>query len=218
MYHYVRDVDPTTDELGYNLSIAPDLFEEHLAWLAENDYTPVRMDTLTECLRGWRECPDNPVALTFDDGYVDAATEALPLLQRFGFTATFYIVTDFVGRPGYMTWDDIRNLQANGMEIGSHTLSHPDLTYYDPEVVYDEIVLSRVIIQRKLGAPVHSFCYPLGRYDESYMPELVREAGYTNAVTTYPGFEMGPFYELPRRRILGGEGAEAIAWYVSQPQ
>jgi peptidoglycan/xylan/chitin deacetylase (PgdA/CDA1 family) len=216
MYHYVRTVDPAEDELGYNLSVTPERFAEHLEWLHTNGYTPIRMDHLADCLRGRDICPDNAVALTFDDGYEDAATAALPLLEQYGYPATFYIVTEFVGRPGYMSWDQIRLLHESGMEIGSHTLTHPDLTARDAEVAYNEIAESRAIIEEQIGAPVRSFSYPIGSYNGELAAQ-VREAGYTNAVTTYPGSGIEHVFELPRRRIMGGETVEALAWYVSKP-
>jgi peptidoglycan/xylan/chitin deacetylase (PgdA/CDA1 family) len=217
MYHYVRTVDPAEDELGYRLSVSPDVFDEQVAWLSENGFTSVRMDTLSECLRGLTRCPEKPVALTFDDGYADAATEALPVLERYGFTATFYIVTGFVGRPGYMTWEQIELLRDSGMEIGSHSLSHPDLAAHSSEAAYEEITQSRRIIEEQIGMPVRSFCYPIGSYTPE-IADIVREAGYTNAVTTYPGTDMELLFELPRQRILGGESIEALAWYVAAPE
>jgi peptidoglycan/xylan/chitin deacetylase (PgdA/CDA1 family) len=216
MYHYIRTVDPQEDQLGYNLSVTPEIFEEHIVWLRKMGYTSIRMDRLSDCLRGLRECPDKPVVLTFDDGYADAATEALPILERHGFTATFYVVIDFVGRPGYMTWEQVKLLHESGMEIGSHSVSHPDLTARDPEVAFEEISRSRAILEQQLGAPVRSFSYPIGSYDET-VAEFARQVGYTSAVTVYPGSDMTLMYELPRRRIMGGEPLEAIVWYVAEP-
>jgi peptidoglycan/xylan/chitin deacetylase (PgdA/CDA1 family) len=115
-----------------------------------------------------------------------------------------------------MSWEQIRLLHESGMEIGSHTLTHPDLTARDPEVAYSEIAESRAIIEEQLGAPVRSFSYPIGSYT-SELATMVREAGYTNAVTTHPGSGAEHMFELPRRRIMGGETVEALAWYVSKP-
>lgn len=213
MYHYIRTVDEEEDELGYNLSIAPELLEEHLIWLRDNDYTSMRMDDLAECLYGDVVCPERVVVLTFDDGYEDAATQALPLLEMYGFTGTFYIIANFVGVDGYMSWEQINMLHAAGMEIGSHTLTHPDLTVLDKKQVAQEIVKSKIIIEDHIGAPVQSFCYPYGRYEED-IAEMVHDAGYTNAVTTYPSRELEYMYELPRYRMFGGESVETLAIYA----
>src|SRR5204862_1362473 len=107
MYHYIRFVDATIDELGYNLSITPDDFAQQLAWLSEQGYTTVSMTTAQHCLRGEIACPPNPIALTFDDGYEDAYNTALPIMQRYSMHGTFYIVNSFVGQPGYMTWEQL---------------------------------------------------------------------------------------------------------------
>ncbi|NJL03876.1 MAG: polysaccharide deacetylase family protein [Chloroflexaceae bacterium] len=216
MYHYVREVDPVQDELGYRLSVTPDVFEQQLLWLKERAYVTISMAHLTECLNGQRTCPPNAVVLTFDDGYADAATEALPLLLKHGFTATFYVVPGFVGKPGYMDWEQIRLLHTSGMEIGSHSISHPDLSALDAEAVRMELTESRAIIEAELGAPVRSFCYPAGKYADTVI-ELAQAAGYTNAVTTWQGRNMQRIFELPRRRVLGGDPVEAMGWYLAMP-
>lgn len=217
MYHYVRNVDEEEDPLGYNLSITPALFEQHLQWFRDNNVATLRMDTVAKCLRGLERCPNRAVALTFDDGYEDAATQAYPLLKKYGFTATFYIVTELVGRPGYMTWEQVQMLHDNGMEIGSHTMQHFDLPACEPEVAYDEIVQSRKILEEKLGAPVVSFSYPVGSYNED-IANMVYEAGYSNAVTTVPSTNQEYLYEIPRQRIMGGETSEALTYYIPLPE
>ncbi len=214
MYHYIRVADENADPVGYRLSILPERFAEQMAWLQEHAYTPMRMDDLAACLRGQQDCPDQPVALTFDDGYADAATEALPILNAYGFKATFYIVPGFVGRPGYMSWEQIELLHNSGMEIGSHTMNHADLTgLEDVKAIRNELVQSREVLEQRLGAPVRSFCYPAGSYAPQIMEE-VRRAGYTNAVITAPGDQIGNLYEIPRRRVLGGETIAGFPWYM----
>lgn len=216
MYHYIRTVDEGEDPLGYRLSITPEVFAQQMEWLHTNDYTPIRMDMLSACLRGQTTCPENPVALTFDDGYADAATAALPILKQYGFVATFYVVINFIGQPGYMTWEQIELMRDSGMEIGSHTISHADLTVLSLEEAQAQVVDSRQILEERLGIPILSFCYPIGSYNPE-VAELVRDAGYTSAVTVIPGSSMELMYELPRRRIVGGESLEGFAWYLLPP-
>ncbi len=213
MYHYIRTVDEQADPLGYRLSITPERFDEQMEWLRDNDYTPIRMDTLSACLRGLTRCPQNPVALTFDDGYTDAATEALPILKKYGFVATFYVVVNFVGEPGYMTWEQIELLRDSGMEIGSHTINHFDLTGLDLATAHDEIATSRQLLAERLEVPVVSFSYPVGSYTTA-LADMVRSAGYTNAVIVLPGNRITHMYEIPRRRVLGGESIAGFPWYM----
>lgn len=213
MYHYIRTVDEASDPLGYRLSVDPATFAQQMDWIATQGYTPMRMRDLADCLRSRMPCPMHPLAITFDDGYDNHATQALPILQRYHFPATFYIVGNFVGQPNYMTWEDLARLREAGMELGAHTMTHLDLATLGLPDAQREIVDSRSALERQLGIAVLSFSYPAG----SYTPEvatLVREAGFSNAVTTLSEHSFSLLYELPRRRIVGGEGMEAFRGYV----
>lgn len=214
MYHYVRVVDETRDPLGYRLSVAPERFAEQMAWLHAHGYTPLRMNELAACVRGQQPCPPQAVALTFDDGYEDMATAALPILQQYGFPATFYIIVNFVGYPGYMSWEQIEQLRDAGMEIGAHTLTHADLTGLPPERAWIEIEQSRMVLEERLGMPITSFSYPAGSHNAELV-EMVYAAGYNNAVTTLPETEIVHMYKIPRRRILGGETIAGFPWYLA---
>ncbi len=215
MYHYIREVDPDADPLGFRLSVRPDRFAEHLAWLRERGYVGLRMRDLAACLRA-NDCPRRAVALTFDDGYADNVTTALPLLRRYGFVATFFIVTGFVGREGYMDWEDLALLRDSGMELGAHTVSHADLEALDLDQARHEILASRRALEERLGIEVVSFSYPAGSYT-SAVRRLIREAGFSSAVTTAPAERLERLDALPRRRVLGGETLEGYRWYFVPP-
>lgn len=213
MYHYVREVDASTDPLGYSLSVTPANFAAQLETIARLGYTPVTMAEALACLQGAAGCPPRPVALTFDDGYADAYSAALPLLRERGFAATFYIVADFVGQPGYMTMEQLRELAAAGMEIGAHSVSHPDLTALDEATARYEINESRQRVAALTGAPVTSFCYPAGRYNP-LVRALVQEAGFTSAVTTIQSADFNDTLALPRVRIDGATDISGFAWLL----
>ncbi|MDQ2996883.1 MAG: polysaccharide deacetylase family protein [Chloroflexota bacterium] len=213
MYHYIRSVDQGSDPLGYELSVTPDDFNNQMTWLHEQGYIGVRMDGITRCLRGEAPCPAKAIALTFDDGYVDAYTDALPVLRRYGLVATFYIVTNFVGQPGYMTWEQVAALRDAGMEIGAHTVSHLDLTSLDWETANVEIAQSKAELDHHLNMNVTSFCYPTGLYNAG-VEEQVRASGYLNATTTRWDNDISDIMALPRRRISGGTALDSFAWIV----
>lgn len=210
MYHYVRVVDAGADPMGYNLSIAPTLFDQQMQWLRDNGYATVTMATAQRCIAGEAACPPNALALTFDDGYIDAYTDVLPVLQRYGFTATFYIVNNFVGQPPYLNWEQVAALHTAGMEIGAHTLDHLDLTQIAPADAQTQIRQSKLDIEAKIGVAVNSFCYPAGRYNGD-VAVWVRAAGYTNATTTRWDDDYSDIFGLPRRRIEGGKGLDVFA-------
>ena len=213
MYHYVRAVDQASDPLGYALSIAPEAFEQQMAWLYERGYATVRMDTLARCLRREALCPTRPVALTFDDGYEDAYSAVLPVLQRYGFTATFYIVSGFVGQSGYMGWEQLAGLRDAGMEIGAHSVDHLNLTSLDSAEASRQIAQSKADIERGLGINVTSFCYPAGLYDAA-IEEQVRAAGFLSATTTRWDSDYSDPLALPRRRVAGGTGVDRFVGIV----
>jgi peptidoglycan/xylan/chitin deacetylase (PgdA/CDA1 family) len=202
MYHYVRNVDPTRDRIGYGLSVSPAKFAAQMDWLYREGYTTLRMETVARCLSGLQTCPPRSVALTFDDGYEDAYRNALPVLQHYNFVATFYIVTDFVGYTGYMNWEQLRAMRDAGMEIGAHSNTHLDLTSLDPFRATEEIAGSGQRLARELQTPITSFCYPGGQFNLA-VKELVRQAGYATAVTTQQLFDQRDLLALPRARIQG---------------
>ncbi|NTW97738.1 MAG: polysaccharide deacetylase family protein, partial [Oscillochloris sp.] len=217
MYHYVRTVDPGIDPLGYGLSVTPAQFAAQLDWLRRAGYDTVQMSALAGCARGESPCPARAVALTFDDGYMDAYSDALPLLQQYGATATFYIVSGFVGQEAYMGWDEIRALRSAGMEIGAHSISHIDLTTLSYYENVDQIARSGQEIAAQIGAPVRSFCYPAGQFNAE-IATITRDAGYTSATTTVQEGAQDDLFALPRLRVYGDmsqAGFEAtVAAYV----
>ncbi|KKQ17109.1 MAG: Polysaccharide deacetylase [Berkelbacteria bacterium GW2011_GWB1_38_5] len=202
MYHYIRNAEGES-ELGKNLSVSPKNFEDQIKWLKENNFESLKASDLAD--------PDKkelsriafekkkPIVITFDDGYEDAYTNALPVLQKYEMTATFYIIRDFVGRPEYMNQTQINKLQSNGFEIGSHTLSHPDLSKADTADTKAQIFDSK---ENAL-----SFCYPAGKYNPTTV-SLVKEAGYLTAVTTNGRIadQNSNLLELPRVRINESSG------------
>jgi peptidoglycan/xylan/chitin deacetylase (PgdA/CDA1 family) len=212
MYHYVRNVDQGSDPLGYELSLTPELFEAHMAWLHEQGYRTLRMDSVARCIANGA-CPAKALALTFDDGYEDAFTTVWPVLQRYGFTATFYIISGFVGQPGYMSWEQLAALRDSGMEIGAHTIDHYDLTTLDPAESERQIVQSKIDLEHQLGISIVSFCYPTGLYNGSIV-EQTRAAGYLSATTTRWDNDYSDLMALPRRRISGGMGVDSLAAIV----
>jgi peptidoglycan/xylan/chitin deacetylase (PgdA/CDA1 family) len=213
MYHYIREVDKAADPLGFRLSVRPDRFAEQMDWLAVNGYSPLTISDLAACLRRERNCPARPVAITFDDGYADQALNALPVLNAHGFSATFYIATGLVGRPGYMSWEQLELLRDSGMELGAHSVSHADLAALPLSAALHEITASRRALERRLDIRVRSFSYPAGSYTRPVV-ELVVEAGFSSAVGTAAATHPSRLFELPRRRVLGGETIAGFPWYM----
>ena len=142
------------------------------------------------------------MVLTFDDGYKDNIDNALPILKKYGFKATVYVITDSIGQDRYMNWDDLKNLKNNGWAIGSHTQTHPDLTQINIDNVKDQLERSKQTLEKKLKIKINDFCYPSGKYNDNIINE-VKNTGYNDAVTTKPGSKnnIDHKYELNRIRI-----------------
>lgn len=202
MYHYIRDASGES-QLGKNLSVHPKNFELHLKWLQENNYESLTLADLADpekkVLSKIIGEKKKPIVITFDDGYQDAYINALPILEKYKMTATFYIIRNYVGKAEYMNQEQINNLEKAGFEIGSHTLSHPDLTKLTTTEAQKQIFDSR--------EKAITFCYPAGKYDATTV-SLVQQAGYQMAVTTHFGIanQGSSVLELPRVRVEEGSG------------
>jgi peptidoglycan/xylan/chitin deacetylase (PgdA/CDA1 family) len=208
MYHYVRTVTNPKDRLGIRLSVTPRLFAAQMQYLADNGYTTLTMADLDAILSGRKPLPRKPVALTFDDGYEDFYTTAWPILQQHHFKATSYIITGFVGGAAYMTWDQIRQLDATGMvDFGAHTEHHLDLQGLNASRLWTEVDGSKLDLEQHLGHQVLDFCYPSGEYNALVITDVQR-AGYETATTTHSGYlqSLQWAFTLPRIRVTGTDG------------
>ncbi len=169
------------------------VFAEQMAYLYSHQYTPI---TVTQFIHARSKhtstLPERPVALTFDDGYADFFTAALPVLQQYKFAATLYVTTAFIGGKSrwlryeretsrsMLTWDQLVEINASGIECGAHTHSHPQLDTLPYVVARDEILQCKRLLEDHLGQEIFSFAYPFG-YHTAQVRQLVREAGYTSA-------------------------------------
>ncbi len=216
MYHYIRPDPGPDDPVGQTLSVSPEVFAGHLAYLAEQGYSTITMTELADAWQGRRSLPSKPIVLTFDDGYRDFYTNAWPLLEQYGFSATIYVFDAVLDQPDYLTREMILELDASGtIDIGSHTIYHNDLPGLSDSDAEDEIIGSKRALEELLGHSVRTFAYPHGSYSERDVA-LVRAGGYTLAVTTEWGHaepSMDPEL-LPRIRMWGWTTTEELAGWL----
>lgn len=194
MYHQI-DVPPTRGTPLRGLVVSQRSFARQMGLLRLLGYKGVSMRDLEPYLRG--EKHGKVVGITFDDGYRNNLVNALPILLRNGFTATCYAVSSMMG--GTNSWDqglvaektlmsesEWRTWIAGGMDVGSHTRTHADLTSSSPDQAQEEIVGSKKELQYLLDYEVRHFCYPYGRFRLEHSL-LAKEAGYVTATTTHRG-------------------------------
>ncbi|MDH4208441.1 MAG: polysaccharide deacetylase family protein, partial [Anaerolineae bacterium] len=188
MYHHIGEPGPAADAIRSDLSVSPENFEGQLRYLVEHGYEPTTLESLVLHLQVGRPLPGKPVILTFDDGFRDQYTAAYPLLRKYGFAGTFFVITRFAdeGRPDYMSWAEIELLHAGGMEIGSHSYTHPGLEGKTFDYVVWQVLGSKEAIEARTREPVRFFSYPSGQYDQLVV-DVLRSAGYWTAVTVKPG-------------------------------
>jgi peptidoglycan/xylan/chitin deacetylase (PgdA/CDA1 family) len=211
MYHYIRVNPDPRDRVGYNLSVTPDDFSRQMDWLEVNGYHPVTLEDLRGYVLGGSGLPSRPVVLTFDDGYRDLYSTAFPVLLRHQFKSVAYIVPGFLGSPSNVTADQVLEMEANGVEIGSHTVSHADLTRLSAGDLHREVFDSKAMLEALVGHPVLDFCYPAGRFNDAVV-KAVEAAGYLSATTTQPGtaHSAGDRFMWTRVRVSGGEPLERL--------
>ena len=200
MYHHVG----ANFRSRYNISVRD--FDAQMAYLAQHGYTTVSIDQIAAALRGQGGLPPCPVALTFDDGYADVHTNALPILKHDGLHATFYIVAGFISTTNrFMNWNQVKDLAAQGMFIGSHSYTHPFLAQLAGPRLPHQIVDSKTRLEQELGIPITTFAYPFGSFSLTAM-RAVSEAGYTAAVWTGYGARQTSnlIYKLSRFGMYDG--------------
>lgn len=203
MYHAVLPGSSTPD---WTWAVSAGRLQAQLDYLAREGWTCVTMASLLEP----ENLPAKTVVITFDDGYADNLT-AMEMLIRHGMKATWFVVTGSVGAtpkwhadgrpPGrLLSAPELRDMHAAGMEIGSHTRSHRPLTETPPQAWDDELRGSREDLEDLLGAPVTSFAFPYGKFDDAGVA-AVRNAGYRAACTTRSGWALRDHDALRMRRV-----------------
>lgn len=174
-------------ELGNEVRMPPDQFEAQMAYLSNNGYQSITMNQLYQAFYQGGSLPPKPFVVTFDDGYVDNYTTAFPILKKYGFTATVFMVSSYVDGEGFMSWPQLKELVASGWEIEGHTKTHPYLSKIERVSLLDELKSSKELLEQGLGQKVNFLAYSYGDFN-SVVSKAVKEAGYLMAFTTQRGW------------------------------
>jgi peptidoglycan/xylan/chitin deacetylase (PgdA/CDA1 family) len=181
-------------------SVDPQEFEEQMRYLVENGYQAVSLQELFDSYAGRITLPAKPVVITFDDGYVDNYTAALPIMERYGMRATVFIIINVVGQPDYLSWQQIEEMSNRHTEIGSHTMNHVALSEITPTERLLEITASKALLEQRLGKPVEFLAYPYGKFDVATEDSL-RQAGYRGACSGVAGLNFSDDNPYTLKRI-----------------
>lgn len=209
-YHRVCRIEDRGPD-SPSLCVSPEQFESQMHFLKVMGYGTVSVQDAAAALEGRKNLPPRCVALTFDDGYEDNFLRAFPVLKKYGFVATIFVVTDGIGKNN--SWDSgsaallkeeqIREMSRAGIIFGSHTASHLDLTQGSEDKIRDELTRSKQKVESLTSRRDTCFCYPYTRLVPR-VKELVKECGYYCAVSGDPLniVDKDDVYELPRVQVF----------------
>lgn len=207
MYHYISSPPDAADVYRRDLSTPPDAFHAQMDYLFYQGFTPITLGDLDTALLTGLELPAKPVILTFDDGYADHHAHAFPILREFGFTGTFFVITGRADEadPAHLSWPQIAEMSAAGMQMESHTKSHPDLRGRDADFLVYELLGSLESLRHYTGGAGQMFAYPAGQYDDAVL-RMLASLEIRRAVTTQPGdwHTTDNRLELTRTRVSAG--------------
>ena len=212
VYHQISEAPPKGAPFR-SLYVSPQSFARQMALLKLLGYQGLSMGALLPYLLGRKS--GKVVGITFDDGYRNNLSHALPVLVRHGFSSTCYVVSNLLGQTNVwdrdigiaqvplMTADELRQWVAGGQEVGSHTQNHARLLQCDASSALAEMTQDRAALEGLLGVPVRHFCYPYGEYAPEHMA-MAQQAGFQTVTTTRRGRSAMPsdLLELPRVPVL----------------
>ena len=187
MYHQIATTTPEEDP--FRLAVPPKRFETQMRYLSDHGFKTATLNEVISWVENGENPPGSRIVITFDDGYLDNYTNAFPVLQKYGFSVTIFLVSDFLGKSrswghGHpaclMDWGHAREMSRFGVSFNAHTCTHPDLTTLSNQEASRELIESRKKIEDALGVAVRHFAYPWGRYDKRIM-QLTEDAGYEAA-------------------------------------
>jgi len=239
MYHSITDQDESSVHAYYRTTTSPGRFAGQLKFLQGEGYTSCSLAHAMNLLQTKAPTREKLVVITFDDGYSDFYRHAFPVLQQYGFSATVFLPTAYIGDTPIsfkgkdcLTWAEVRELNKFGIRFGSHTVTHPQLRELSVRSINNEVVNSKAAIEENLGSAVDSFAYPYAfpQADTDFRKMLrdsLCRAGYQNGVSTVVGrancaseplfLERLPVNTCDDNALFRAKLAGAYDW-IAQPQ
>ncbi len=205
-------------EKNNELRIPKDKFREQMQYLKDNGFHPITLDELYSNIVFNTTLQDKPIVLTFDDGYSDNYTNAYPVLKEFGFKATVFVITGCIGTGPFLNADQLKEMDKNGVEIQSHTVTHKKpLSEMTAAEQKTELQDSKAALESLLGKKVDYFAYPWGKYNTDTL-KLIQESGYKMAFTTAEGKadKSNGIYKLKRIYISNNYSMDYYKKLVNQ--
>lgn len=209
-YHQVRDWKESDSKTSRAYIVPEAIFRDQMKSLADSGYHPILPDQLYEYLVYGKELPSKPVMITFDDTRLDQFTAALPELNKYGFKGVFFIMTVSLGKPGYMSREQVKQLSDEGHTIGSHTYDHQNVKKYIDKDWEEQIAKPSKQLQAITGKPVEYFAYPFGLWNKEAIPHL-KEHGFKSVFQlSTDRDENDPLFTIRRIIVTGDRGGTGM--------
>jgi peptidoglycan/xylan/chitin deacetylase (PgdA/CDA1 family) len=171
-YHQIRDWRPSDSKVARDYIVPPAVFHQQIKMLADSGYHTILPDQLFAYLTTGAALPSKPVLLTFDDTDMDQYTVAFPEMNKYGFKGVFFVMTVSIGRPNYMTREQLKDLSDKGNVIGSHTWDHHNVKKYQGNDWVTQIEKPTKQLEAITGKPIKYFAYPFGLWNPEAIPQL----------------------------------------------
>lgn len=212
MYHSVKY------EKDNPVRISKENFESQMKYLKDNNYTTLSLDELYDFLTNNIPVPEKSVVITFDDGYKDNYETAYPILKKYGFKATVFVITDCIGTGEYLTLDELKELDSNCISIESHTDKHQDLKTLSYDDQLSAVKKSKETLENLLGKEIKYIAYPNGSYNDDTL-KAVEKAGYKMALTTNGRWsdKSDGIFTLDRVYISGFHSLDTFIYRITTP-
>lgn len=202
-YHQVRDWKPTDSKSARDYIVPEEAFRAQMKMLADSGYHTILPDQLYEYLNTGKALPSKPVMLTFDDTDLDQYTFARPVMEKYNFKGVFFVMTVSLGRPRYMSKEQVKALSDSGHAIGSHTWDHHNVKKYQGDDWKVQIEKPSKQLEEITGKKIQYFAYPFGLWNPQAIPEL-KKRGMIAAFQLYaPRDQQDPLFTI-RRIIVPG--------------
>ncbi len=217
MYHHIQDLPSDASVLIHTWTVAQHNFDAQMALLAQRGFHAITMAQLVGQLKGGKSLPAKPIVVSFDDGWAEQYTVAFAVLKKYRLSGTFFVYTRPLDHAQFMTWLQLQEMSAAGMDIQPHTLTHPHLRALAPDEAMKEIADSKSILETRLGKPMIAFAYPFGEYNAAVI-DLLKRAGFEAAVTLDPGYRQraDELFTLHRIRVSYNDTLDDFAKRLPQ--
>jgi len=179
-YHQIRDWKVTDSKISRDYIVPPAAFAAQMRMLSDSGYHTITPDQLYGYLIAGKRLPSKPIMLSFDDTDLDQYTVAYPEMKKYGFTGVFFIMTVSLGRPHYMSRDQVRSLSDEGNTIGSHTWDHHNVKKYEGNDWVIQLDKPTKLLEQITGKSIRYFAYPFGLWNTAAFPEL-KKRGFVAA-------------------------------------